>query len=73
MTAVLLDQGLAPNAAAILRERGVDAIHVLEIGLDRSEDVTFNTRHLAEGARDFGIQVMRPGEAWKQVQSHEKK
>jgi predicted nuclease of predicted toxin-antitoxin system len=38
MIAVLLDQGLAPGAAAILRERGLDAIHVLEIGLDRSED-----------------------------------
>jgi predicted nuclease of predicted toxin-antitoxin system len=38
MTAILLDQGLAPVAAAILRERGFDAIHVTDIGLDRSED-----------------------------------
>ena len=35
--------------------------------------VTFNVRHLAEGARDFGIPVVRPIEAWKQVQRHEKK
>ena len=35
--------------------------------------VTFNTRHLAEGARDFGLSVLRPVEAWKQVQKHEKK
>jgi hypothetical protein len=32
MTALLLDQGLAPGAAEILRGRGFDAIHVLEIG-----------------------------------------
>src|SRR4051812_33546996 len=38
MTAVLLDQGLAPVAAVVLRERGFDAVHVLEVGLDRSDD-----------------------------------
>jgi predicted nuclease of predicted toxin-antitoxin system len=38
MTAILLDQGLAPAAAAILRQRGYHAVHVLEIGLDRAED-----------------------------------
>jgi predicted nuclease of predicted toxin-antitoxin system len=38
MNALLLDQGLAPGAAAILRMRGVDAVHVMEIGLDRAED-----------------------------------
>lgn len=48
---------------------------VLETAVNGSADrlVTFNTRHLADGARDFGIQVVRPGEAWKQVQRHEKK
>jgi predicted nuclease of predicted toxin-antitoxin system len=39
MTAILLDQGLAPGAAAALRERGFDAVHVLEIGLDRADDL----------------------------------
>ncbi|MCX6621396.1 MAG: DUF5615 family PIN-like protein [Acidobacteria bacterium] len=38
MIALLLDQGLAPGAAAILRERGFDAVHVMAIGLDRAED-----------------------------------
>ena len=38
MNAILLDQGLAPGAAAILRQRGFDAIHVLEIGMDRADD-----------------------------------
>jgi predicted nuclease of predicted toxin-antitoxin system len=38
MIALLLDQGLAPGAAAILRTRGFDAVHVMEIGLDRAED-----------------------------------
>ena len=39
MTAILLDQGIAPGAAALLRERGFDAVHVVEIGLDRAEDL----------------------------------
>jgi predicted nuclease of predicted toxin-antitoxin system len=38
MTGMLLDQGLAPATAAILRQRGFDAVHVLEIGLDRADD-----------------------------------
>jgi predicted nuclease of predicted toxin-antitoxin system len=39
MTALLLDQGLAPATAAILRQRGFDVVHVLEIGLDKAEDL----------------------------------
>jgi predicted nuclease of predicted toxin-antitoxin system len=39
MMAILLDQGIAPATAAILRHRGFDALHVLEIGLDRAEDI----------------------------------
>jgi predicted nuclease of predicted toxin-antitoxin system len=35
---VLLDQGLAPNAAALLRLAGWEAIHVTEVGLSRAED-----------------------------------
>jgi hypothetical protein len=35
--------------------------------------VTFNTRHLADAGRDFGIRVVRPVEAWKKVLKHEKK
>ena len=48
---------------------------VLETAVNGSADwlVTFNTRHLAERARDFGIRVMRPVGAWKKVQMHEKK
>jgi predicted nuclease of predicted toxin-antitoxin system len=38
MIALLLDQGLAPGAAVILREHGFDAVHVMEIGLERSAD-----------------------------------
>ena len=36
--ALLLDQGLAPRTAVILRERGFDAIHVMEVGLDHADD-----------------------------------
>jgi predicted nuclease of predicted toxin-antitoxin system len=39
VTAILLDQGLAPGTAALLRERGFDAVHVVEIGLERAEDL----------------------------------
>jgi predicted nuclease of predicted toxin-antitoxin system len=35
---ILLDQGLAPHAAAILRGQGFDTVHVSEIGMDRAED-----------------------------------
>lgn len=48
---------------------------VLETAVNGNADrlVTFNTRHLADAAADFGIRVLRPGEAWKEVQRHEKK
>ena len=48
---------------------------VLETAVNGNTDwlVTFNTRHLAEGARVFGIGVLRAVEAWKQVHKHEKK
>lgn len=39
MKRVLLDQGLAPQTAAILREHGFDAIHVSEIGMECADDV----------------------------------
>jgi predicted nuclease of predicted toxin-antitoxin system len=39
MKSVLLDQGLAPHAAAILGQRGTDAVHVSEIGMEQAEDI----------------------------------
>jgi predicted nuclease of predicted toxin-antitoxin system len=38
MKRVLLDQGLPPEAAALLRNEGWDAIHVREIGLASASD-----------------------------------
>lgn len=38
MKRILLDQGLAPHAATMLREHGFDAVHVSEIGMARAED-----------------------------------
>jgi predicted nuclease of predicted toxin-antitoxin system len=35
---ILLDQGLAPQAAAILRRQGFDAVHVAEIGMSQADD-----------------------------------
>ncbi len=38
MKRILLDQGLAPLAAAILRQFGFDAVHVSELGMAQAED-----------------------------------
>ena len=35
--------------------------------------VTFNVRHLAAGAAEFGIAARLPREAWREVRSREKK
>ncbi len=40
MIRVLLDQGLAPRAADLLRAEGWDAVHVGEVGLDQADDPT---------------------------------
>ena len=47
---------------------------VLETAVNGGADllVTFNVRHLLGAAHDFGIRVVRPFEAWKQVQRYEK-
>ena len=38
MKRVLLDQGLAPRVAALLRSEGWEALHVSEVGMDRADD-----------------------------------
>lgn len=38
MISILLDQGLARRAAALLRERGFEAKHVSELGMAAAED-----------------------------------
>jgi predicted nuclease of predicted toxin-antitoxin system len=49
MKRILLDQGLAPHAAAILRQHGLDAVHVAEIGMDKAEDVQIMERARIDG------------------------
>jgi len=39
MSRILLDQGLSPHTAAILRRSGLVAVHVSEIGMERAEDI----------------------------------
>lgn len=38
MNRILLDQGLSPGTATLLRAEGWDAVHVTEVGLDQAED-----------------------------------
>jgi putative PIN family toxin of toxin-antitoxin system len=42
---------------------------VLETAVNGGADrlVTFNIRHLRAAANEFGVRVVRPGEAWKEV------
>jgi predicted nucleic acid-binding protein len=48
---------------------------VLETAVNGAADrlVTFNERHLAVAAREFGIGVLRPGNMWKEVQRRNEK
>jgi predicted nuclease of predicted toxin-antitoxin system len=46
---LLLDQGLPRSASALLRERGIDAVHVAEIGLSAAEDTEILQRAQEDG------------------------
>jgi putative PIN family toxin of toxin-antitoxin system len=48
---------------------------VLETAVTGGADrlVTFNARHLAVAAREFGIQVLPPRDVWKEVQRQNEK
>ena len=41
---LLLDQGLARSTSRLLREAGIDAVHVSEIGYSASEDAVILDR-----------------------------
>jgi putative PIN family toxin of toxin-antitoxin system len=48
---------------------------VLETAVNGGADrlITFDVRHLAEAAREFGIRVLRPRGVWKEVQAPNEK
>lgn len=48
---------------------------VLETAVNGEADrlITFNLRHLAEAADEFGIRAVLPREAWREVRRYEKK
>jgi predicted nucleic acid-binding protein len=48
---------------------------VLETAVNGGADrlVTFNVRHLAAAAREFDIRVIRPRDAWKEIQRRNEK
>jgi predicted nuclease of predicted toxin-antitoxin system len=47
---ILLDQGLAPRAAEILRTLGFEASHVAGIGMQEADDAAILSRAREEGA-----------------------
>jgi predicted nuclease of predicted toxin-antitoxin system len=49
MNSILLDQGIAPLAARILRRHGIDAIHVSEVAMERADDVDILNRARQDG------------------------
>jgi predicted nuclease of predicted toxin-antitoxin system len=46
---LLLDQGLPLSAAALLRDAGIDTLHVGEIGMSEAEDAEIIQRAREEG------------------------
>ena len=56
----LIDQNRSPRLAALLREHGHDAVHTLELGLERAEDdellslAATEGRVIVSGDTDFG-------------------
>ena len=48
---------------------------VLETAVNGAADwlVTFNLRHFADAARQFGIHVARPCDVWRKIRRHAKK
>jgi hypothetical protein len=50
---LLLDQGLPRSAASLLRERGIDAVHVAELGLSAASDAA-----ILERGRETGCVVV---------------
>lgn len=53
MRRILLDQGLSPLTAGLLNAEGWDAVHVMEVGLDRAADLAI----LQYAARDGRVCV----------------
>ena len=56
----LIDQNRSPRLASLLRDRGHDAVHTLELGLERAEDDALlmlaaeEGRVIVSGDTDFG-------------------
>ena len=56
----LIDQNRSPRLASLLRDHGHDAVHTLERGLERAEDIellllaTREDRVIVSGDTDFG-------------------
>lgn len=64
---LLIDQNRSPRLAAILRDHGHDAVHTLELGLERAEDVDLlllaerEDRIIVSADTDFGTLLALSG------------
>lgn len=63
----LIDQNRSPRLAALLRDRGHDAVHTLELGLERAEDIDLlllaerEDRIIVSADTDFGTLLALSG------------
>ncbi|MGD0772369.1 MAG: putative toxin-antitoxin system toxin component, PIN family [Candidatus Solibacter sp.] len=56
-----------------LKDPGDEMVLETAINGEAGRLVTFNVRHLAAAAREFGIRVLRPRDMWKEVQRRNEK
>lgn len=73
MIKLLLDQGLAPQAASLLRSKGWTAIHVSEIGMAKAQDAQILDKARNDGMvcvtldHDFHMQLALSSNAFPSV------
>lgn len=56
-----------------LKDAGDEMVLATAVNGGASRLVTFNVRHLASAAREFGIRSLPPGDSWKEMQERNAK
>lgn len=73
LKAAVLEANWAKGHSARLKDPADEMVLETAVNGAAAWLVTFNTRHLAEAAFEFGIRVLKPGEAWKELQRQNEK